>query len=62
MYVSESVVVVAGPLKGIEGEITTIDRRNNRCALKVTIDRDFYVFDLDFAVLAPKPKEPLTQA
>ncbi len=58
--VDNRIVVVEGPLKGIEGFIVKVDRRKGRAKVRLAMCENSFAFDLAFSEveLAEKAKEP----
>ena len=45
------IVVLAGPLSGLEGKIVKVDRRKRRAKVKLDLYNDFFFIDLSFEVI-----------
>ncbi|MCL2412115.1 MAG: antiterminator LoaP [Treponema sp.] len=48
------IVVIEGPLSGLEGRIVKVDRRKGRVKIKLDIYDDSFMIDLAFEVIQPK--------
>jgi len=49
------IVVVEGPLKGLEGKIIKVDKRKGRAKIKLDIYEDSFAIDLAFEVIGSLP-------
>jgi len=45
------IVVLAGPLSGLEGKIVKVDKRKRRAKVKLDLYHDFFYIDLSFEVI-----------
>jgi transcriptional antiterminator NusG len=48
---SNRIVVIDGPLKGLEGNIVKVDRRKERAKIRLDLYEDSFLIDLSFHVL-----------
>jgi len=55
VYFNENsrIVVVEGPLSGLEGRIIKVDKRKGRAKIKLDLCNDSFTIDLAFEVIAP---------
>jgi transcriptional antiterminator NusG len=49
----DKIVVMEGPLKGMEGQIIKVDKRKGRAKIKLDLYGDAYLVDLAFEVINP---------
>jgi len=56
VYFNENsrIVVLEGPLCGLEGRIVKVDRRKNRAKIKLDLYDDSFTIDLGFEVILPQ--------
>jgi transcriptional antiterminator NusG len=50
---NDKIVVMEGPLKGMEGKVVKIDKRKGRAKIKLDLYDDAYLVDLAFEVINP---------
>jgi transcription termination/antitermination protein NusG len=48
---NDRIVVLAGPLKGLEGYITKVDKRKGRAKIRLTLAQEKFSIDLGFEVM-----------
>ena len=50
------IVVLSGPLAGLEGNIVKVDKRKKRAKIKLDIYKDSFLIDLGFELIEPSSK------
>jgi transcriptional antiterminator NusG len=58
VYFNENsrIVVIEGPLKGLEGRIVKVDKRKGRAKIKLDLYDDSFTIDLAFEIIGAMPK------
>jgi transcription termination/antitermination protein NusG len=51
------IVVVDGPMKGLEGRIVKVDRRKNRAKIRLDLYNDSFLVDLGIDILGDVPRK-----
>lgn len=57
---NDRIVVLEGPLKGLEGMIIKVDKRKRRAKVQLDMCRNSFLIDLSFEVMAAPEKGPGT--
>ena len=53
------IVVIEGPLAGLEGNIIKVDKRKGRAKVKLDLCNDFFTIDLAFEAISKNPDNPV---